>query len=78
MAHQISNLSSIREDLGLSPGLTQWVKGSGIAASCSVGHRCASDLLWLWLRHRPAAAALIQPLALELPYVTGLALKESI
>ena len=30
-------------------------------------------LLWLW--HWPAAAALIQPLAWELPYASGAALK---
>ena len=30
-------------------------------------------LLWLW--HRPAAAAPIQPLAWELPYAVGTALK---
>ena len=29
-----------------------------IAASCDVGQRCGSDLMWL--RYRPAAAALIQ------------------
>ena len=34
-----------------------------IAVSCRGGHRCSLDpeLLWLWCR--PAAAALIQPLA---------------
>ena len=37
---------------------------SGIAISCGVGRRCGSDLMRLWLR--PAAAALIQPLAWEL------------
>ena len=26
MAHQIMNLTSIHEDKGLNPGLTQWVK----------------------------------------------------
>ena len=43
--------------------------------SCSVGHRHGSDptLLWLWCR--PEATALIQPLAWELPYVMGAALK---
>ena len=42
---------------------------------CGVGHRCNSDpaLLWLWCR--PAATALIQPLAWEPPYVEGAALK---
>ena len=41
--------------------------------SCGVGHRHGSDLVLLW--HRPAAAALIQPLALELPFGAGAALK---
>ena len=45
--------------------------------SCGVGCRCASDLawLWLWLWCSLAAAALIQPLAWELPYAAGAALK---
>ena len=36
--------------------------------SCGIGHRhgCDPALLWLWCR--PAAAALIQPLAWEAPY----------
>ena len=52
-------------------------QGSGIAMSCSVGHRSCSDpvLLWLWLWHRPEVVALIQPLAWELPYDRGVALK---
>ena len=33
------------------------------------------DLALLWLWRRPAAAALIQPLAWELPYAAGAALK---
>ena len=49
--------------------------GSGIAVSCSVGLRLGSDpaLLWLWCRL--AAVALIQPLAWELPYAVGVALR---
>ena len=43
--------------------------------SCGVGCRSGSDLELLWLRHRPAAAAPIQPLAWELPYAMGKALK---
>ena len=39
--------------------------------SCGVGHRLGLDPTWLWLWCRPAAAALIQPLAWELPYATG-------
>ena len=34
-----------------------------------------SDLVWLWLWRKPAAAS-IQPLAQELPCVTGAALKK--
>ena len=43
--------------------------------SSSVGHRCGSDpeLWWLW--HRPEATAPFRPLAGELPYATGAALK---
>ena len=39
--------------------------------SCDVGPRRGSDLLWLWLWYRPTPAALIQPLAQELPYAAG-------
>ena len=55
----VTNLDSIHEDERLIPCLTQWVK--------------YLELLWLW--YRPAPAALIQPLAWELPYVTSVALK---
>ena len=50
-------------------------RGSGVAMSCGVGYRYSSDpeLLWLW--HRPVATALIPPLAWELPYAAGTALK---
>ena len=49
--------------------------GSSVAMSCGVGHRRGLDpaLLQLWCR--PAAVALIQPLAWELPYAAGVALK---
>ena len=43
--------------------------------SCDVGHRRGLDLALLWLWCRPAAAALIQPLAWELPYANGVATK---
>ena len=43
--------------------------------SCGVGRRRSSGLMWLWLWRRPKAAPLIQPLAWELPYAMGAALK---
>ena len=46
--------------------------------SCGVGCRHGSDLALLWLWHRLAAIAPIQPLAWELPYVEGAALKSKI
>ena len=49
----VTNQTHIQEDVGLIPGLVQWVK----------------DLVWLWLLCRPAAAALpIGSQAWELPY----------
>ena len=33
------NLTSIYENTGSIPGLTQWVKGSGVAVSCGVGQQ---------------------------------------
>ena len=41
----------------------------------SVGYRHSWDPVLLWLWHRPAATALIQPLAWEPPYALGAALK---
>ena len=43
--------------------------------SCGVGRRCSSDSALLWLWCRPAATALIGPLAWELSYAQGAALK---
>ena len=66
---------SIHEDVGLITGLAQWVKW--LSVSRGVGCRCGSDpmMLWLWLWHRPAAAAPIRPLGWELPYATHEALR---
>ena len=43
--------------------------------SFGVGRRHSSGLAWLGLWHRPVVIALIQPLAWELPYASGAALK---
>ena len=43
--------------------------------SCGEGHRCSSDLAWLWLWHRLVAAAPIQLLVWHLPCAAGMALK---
>ena len=49
--------------------------GFGIAMSCGVGSRRGLDSTLLWLRHRLATVAPIQPLTWELSYATGAALK---
>ena len=60
MAQQVTNPTSIHDDVGLIPGLAQGVKDP--------------ELLWLWCR--AAAAAQIQPLAWEFPYAEGAVLKK--
>ena len=44
--------------------------------SYDVGQRPGSDSTLPWLWHRPAAAALIQPLAWKLPYAVSVAPKK--
>ena len=48
---------------------------SSVAVSCGVGRRRGLDPVLLWLCHRPAVTALIQPLAWELIYAEGGAAK---
>jgi len=44
-----TNHTSIHEDVGSIPGLTQGVKGYRVAMSYGVNRRHGSDLVLLWL-----------------------------
>ena len=72
MAQQVKNSTSIHEDVSSIPGLAHWVKRSGIAESCGVGHRCSLDLLLQRLWHRQVALA---PLSLGTSIYVDVALK---
>ena len=60
VAQQVKNPAGVHEKAHLIPGLAQWVEDP--------------VLLWLWWRL--AAAAPVAPLAWELPYAAGAALKK--
>ena len=72
------NPTSIHEDSGLIPGLTQWTGDPALPVSCGIGWSHGSDPMLLWLCCRPAAVALIPTLAWELPYDVGAAPKKNI
>jgi len=56
--------------VGLIPGFDQWVKDPLLPKAATQ----VSNEAWR-LQHRPAATAPIGPLALDLPYAAGAALK---
>ena len=60
---------------GFHPWPRSLGSGSCVAMSCGVGRWRGLDLVLLWLWRRPAAVALIKPLAWEPPYAMGAALK---
>ena len=70
-----TNPTSIHEDASSIPLPRSVGQGSGVATSHGVGHRCGLDPTLLWLWHRPAAVASIQPLVWKLSYAKGAALK---
>ena len=74
----VTNPTSIHEGFGFDPWRCSMCWGSGLAVSYSVGSRCGSDPLLLWLWYRLAAVALIRLLAWELPYAASVALKSKI
>ena len=59
---------SLCEDVGLIPGLDQWVKDPAWLQAMWL-----SDLVLLWAQ--ASAASLMLPLAWELPHATGVAVK---
>ena len=44
MAQWVKNMTSIHEDVGLIPGLTQWLKGSGVAVAVGWAGSRSSNL----------------------------------
>ena len=71
MVQKSRNLTSIHKGMGL---ITAWL--TSIAVSWGVSHSCGSDLALLWLCCKLASVVLIQPIAWELTYAVGTALKK--
>ena len=76
MAQWLMNPIRNHEVVGLIPGLAWYVKDP-VLRSYGVGCRRGSDLVLLWLWHRPVATVLIQPLAWEPPCAKSVALEKT-
>ena len=75
VAQWVKDPHCLSEDVDSIPGLAQWVKIQWCRKLwCRSQMQLRSIVVWLWCR--PAAAAPIWPLAQELPYTTGTALKK--
>ena len=67
MVQWLKSPTRIHEDMSLNVAYLSGLK-SGSAMNCDLGYRHGSDVVLMWLWHRPTAIALIQPLAWELSY----------
>ena len=76
MAKQVTNPTSIHEDVGSNPGPCSVGQGPSVAMSGGVGCRHGSEPVLLWLWCRPAAVAPIQPQPGNIHMLQGEALKK--